>query len=237
MCYGSDYVRFVDSKLDSELRRCCPTGYIAQPTFDGYDKIDCVSLSSKETDGQQCQNGKFTSFDLRFDKFTVKDGKLTLAQFGRPELQVDVNSTSYCVAHRFNTQDNPSETLISTIEYCKVPCDGNTPCLRTCGHDFSPNSSYLESHGLSSNNLHVMQYRPCPEGYKRTLLNPHERCMDQFTLKFSKEEVILNHWEVKLESKDFCVLSNNSQLKVEFCKKQTVASRSISLTLVSTIGN
>ena len=228
VCFEQDFLEFVDSKFEPELTRCCPKGYAVEPDLEAYDQIRCISVTNSSQEiGQRCLFGNYTEYDLRMDKYEITDdGKLILSRFGK-NTTLNVNSTDYCVANRINDVDSPTEMLKRTIERCVVPCGGKTPCLLACGSKFKPNATYMESHGLGTDNIQVTKYSPCPKGYNRTLLNPKKRCMDNFTLNFTSTDVILDYWGKTYNSREFCVLDRLNQVLVEYCKKDDT---SVSLT-------
>ena len=217
VCFGDDYVQHMDAKFPAELKRCCPPGFVVQEEYDEYDQIRCISSSSETVLGQKCPFGKFTSFDLRFDSYEVTEGKLYLSGF--QSVVLELNSSAYCVASKLHGSEVPTETVIPTIEHCEIPCNGKQPCLLTCNRQYTHDKAFLDAHNLSRDNLHVLQYFSCPEGYSRRLLNPKENCMDRFELELTGNTVQLTRWDQKLNFEEFCTFKNNSQLQAEICTK------------------
>lgn len=237
LCFDEDKVQESARSLSSTLPRCCPDSLLVSRTSEAalnsiggsnahgpLNQLTCLSGSDSteaNVERRSCDDGEFKLIDMDLMEIGMgadREESVAIKVMGnRPPIHLPLTSSRFCVGVQFSSSEKfytPINTVHGTIFenkllYCPLPCNGKTPCIRTCCHPdekftkdgqckkfphemkqafFNESSSVLTQLNLGKHIQHYLHqadshHRHCPKGFERKpYLNPAERCADDFSL-------------------------------------------------------
>lgn len=253
ICINETKVNELDISIPKNVKRCCPPinfYTIQQSRGNVNQEINCLFNPNTGLISKSCSLD-FMIIQFEAPELNVSNSEIVFREHQystEPPNRIPISSSNYCAGVGFNSLFSVEEPLKKHLVYCKPPCKGQSPCLRTCCspndiftsdgeckykpdsqkviQDNVINNSNNNNDNTSSVHLDKMQSseRRCPKGYERKpYLEPNVRCNDRFEIFVESPEQIslrIPYSGTIFESSEFCVAVNEkSDLIAEICRK------------------